>query len=227
MRGLFITGTGTDVGKTRVARALAAALKADGRAVVALKPIETGVTDEPADAIALAEACGHPDVANAGGFYRVEPPLAPYAAMIVGETAPPSPTQLVASIDAAAKRVRADFVLVEGAGGLQVPLDAAYTMADLALALGMPIMIVAADRLGVLSNVLTCFQSATADGLRVAGVVLHQIEQIDGPLQATNVQILRERLHCPVYVFSPGGADIDADFARCAKDAGMLDVALA
>jgi len=87
--GLFVGGTGTGVGKTYVARALARALSREaGRAVAALKPLETGCDPDPLDALALAGACGRPELAHHRGLYRVPPPLAPYAATLGGLPAP-------------------------------------------------------------------------------------------------------------------------------------------
>ena len=80
IRSAFITGVSTAVGKTYLSRGLTRALEQRGRAVCALKPLETGVTNEPSDAVALARACGRPELAQASGLYRHPLPLAPYAA---------------------------------------------------------------------------------------------------------------------------------------------------
>ena len=81
MKGLFISGASTGVGKTFVTRSLAAALTAQNRRVAAIKPVETGMKDEASsDAAALARACGRPEVANDPGFYRGKLAVSPYAA---------------------------------------------------------------------------------------------------------------------------------------------------
>ena len=79
MKGAFITATGTGVGKTWLASALATACVQRGKRVAAIKPIETGVNPDPVDALALARACGNESLANAPGLYRAKEPLAPYA----------------------------------------------------------------------------------------------------------------------------------------------------
>jgi len=218
--GLFVTGTSTAVGKTHISRGLTRALWLAGRRPVAIKPIETGVTTESGDATALARACQRPELAAAAGLYRATLPLAPYAAALhTDDTAP--------SLAAIAGRVRelaagAGTLVVEGAGGLLVPLDAHNTMAELAAALELPLLIVARDELGVLSAVLTCAESARARGLPIAAVVLSAHAPLAGdPSPATNQRILRERLRLPVLGF-PRCDDDDDALARAAEAAGLL-----
>jgi dethiobiotin synthetase len=161
MRGLTITGTGTGVGKTFVTRAIACALRRAGQRVAALKPYETGVDDErPVDAIALAAACGRPELASAAAFYRARASVAPFAATLLGEaTAPTAQAIAAAVIDVSAD---ADVVLVEGAGGLFVPIGPKETFADVARAVGHPILLVAVNVLGALSHVLTAVSPGAA-----------------------------------------------------------------
>ena len=96
----------------------------------------------------------------------------------------------------------AEVLLVDGAGGLLAPLDARHDCTDLARRLELPLLLVARDQLGVLSHVLTCFESARARALPVAGVILsrHEHDSLDPSLR-TNQRILQERLECPVRVF--------------------------
>jgi dethiobiotin synthetase len=116
-----------------------------------------------------------------------------------------------------------DRVLVEGAGGLLVPLDREHTMADLALALDYPLLLVAPDRLGVLSHVLTAYEAAMTRKLRIAAVVLTQVERDspDDPSRATNTRILRERLDSPVLQF-PHVDDNDDMLAAAAVASGLI-----
>ncbi len=190
MRGLFVTGTGTGVGKTSVSCALARALRAAGRDVVALKPIETGVEDAgPTDALALAEACGRPEVANDARWYRARAALSPYAAHLEGEPAP----DLEEIVHATREHARGRLVIVEGAGGLLVPLTRHATIADVAATLDLPLVVVAPDRLGVLSEVLTTIECAERRGLRVAMLALNRFGTPD-PSVRSNLRILAERL---------------------------------
>ena len=176
--GLFITGVSTSVGKTYVTRGLTRALARSGRWPAALKPIETGADPEPLDAIALARAAGRLELARAPGLYRAALPLSPYAAALETQTAPPEIETLVARIRELA--ADSDTLLIEGAGGLLVPLDAQRTMAELAVALDLPLLLVARDELGVLSSVLSCAESARIRKLRVAAVILSAHARIEG-----------------------------------------------
>lgn len=215
----FITATGTGSGKTWVARALARSLVRAGRSVVALKPIETGCTPDPIDALALARACAQPALAHAPGLYRAALPLAPHAVAL--ETGAPAPdlAELVRSVRSLASH--AEHLLVEGAGGLLAPLDATHTMADLARALELPLLLVAPDALGVLSHVLTAVESAHARALPIAAVVLVAHAHTADASTRTNRRILAERLDAPVLAF-PHTIDDDDALADAAERTGLL-----
>jgi dethiobiotin synthetase len=194
-RGLFVTGTGTGTGKTTVAASLARALLAQGVDVAAIKPVETGVLgDDPADADELADACGEQALARDPAWFRATAALSPYAATLEGD--PPLDVPVVV------RRMREIIdrhrvTLVEGAGGLLVPLDPLRTIADLARAAALPLLIVAPDRLGVLSDVLTTVAAAERADLEIGGVVLCAARESD-PSSRTNAAILADRLEAPV-----------------------------
>ena len=129
MSGLLITGTDTGVGKTFVACALAHALRAGGRRVTVMKPVETGVTGVPDDARRLREAAADPAALDEICPYRLRAPLAPVvAARLEGVTID------LARLEALIRRrlENADVLLVEGAGGLLVPIADSVTWADVA-----------------------------------------------------------------------------------------------
>jgi len=218
--GFFITATATGAGKTYVTRALSLALRQAGRHPAAIKPAETGVVGDPLDALALARACNRPRLTRAAGLYRAALPLSPYAASLEDGIACPEPAALAAVIlDLAAD---ADCLLVEGAGGLLVPLTATASMADLARELALPLLIVAPDQLGVLSSVLTCVESASARKLDVAAVILSaRAPNTDDPSPRTNRRILQERLSAPVLSF-PFCSDDDVALADAARNCGLL-----
>ncbi|HEX7290165.1 MAG TPA: dethiobiotin synthase [Conexibacter sp.] len=172
MRGLFVTATGTGVGKTVVAASILAALRARGERAVPFKPVVTG-TDEPADAdwppddelLALAAGVRPQDVTAA----RFGPPVSPHlAAESAG--APLDPALLRGAFDARA--AEAETVVVEGVGGLLVPLARDYLVRDLAVDLRLPLVVVASPGLGTINHTLLTLEAARAAGLRVAGVVL-------------------------------------------------------
>jgi dethiobiotin synthetase len=168
--GLFITGTDTGVGKTVVACALARALRAREIDVGVLKPSETGVGERgPLDALALREAAGADDPLD---DVCPEPRALPAAPAVAGE-AEGRPIDL-GRIRAAHARIRArhSVVLVEGAGGLLVPLAGETRMADLAAELGHPLLVVARGALGTVNHTLLTLEVAAARRLALAGVVV-------------------------------------------------------
>ncbi|HEX5656329.1 MAG TPA: dethiobiotin synthase [Polyangiales bacterium] len=225
MRGIFVSGTGTGVGKTFVTRAIAAALHASGKRVAAIKPVETGVVgDQASDAAALAQASGRPELAEARGFYRHELPLAPYAAALETGTPPPAVRTLVDAVHQAARG--SELALVEGAGGLFVPIDRRDTMAELVAALGLPLLLVAPNALGVLSTALTTAECARVRGIELRGIVLIDPKSAaEDPSVRTNARILDERLGAPVFEF-PQTDDSDAALAAAAASSGLLSVVL-
>jgi len=183
---LFITGTDTGVGKTFVACALARAFRERGRRVAVMKPVETGVEGEPADALALRGAA---DPAPLDDIcpYRLRAPLAPaVAARLEGVTI--DVARLVALV--ARRRQEADVLLVEGAGGLVVPLDARTTYAELAARAGLPLLIVGANRLGVINHCALTARVAAAAGLAVRGFVLSQPAPTTDASAATNAEAI-------------------------------------
>jgi len=187
-RGVFVTGTDTGVGKTVVACALVRGLRARGINAGAMKPIETGVGPTgPADAIALRDAAGSGDPLADVCPQAFALPAAPVvAARAEGRVVDLAP------IDAAYARLRArhPFLVVEGAGGLLVPVtEGGLAMADLAQRLGLPVLIVARGALGTINHTHLSLVTARSRGLAVAGVV---ISHADGPLAAAELANLEQ-----------------------------------
>jgi len=185
LRGLFVTGTDTEVGKSVVAAALTAALAADGTAVAAFKPVVTGLDepagDKPPDHELLAACAGMraQDVAP----LRFGPPVSPHlAAELAGVTI--DPAQLVAVARAAARR---GTLIAEGVGGLLVPLTSGgYLVRDLIAELGLPVVIAARPGLGTINHTLLTVEVARAAGLDVRGVVLTPWPEAPTAMQASN-----------------------------------------
>lgn len=173
MRGLFVTGTDTGVGKTVVAGAVVAALARErGMRVGAFKPVVTGL-DEPPDPCwphdheLLAAAAGTTPEAVAP--HRYGPPASPHlAAELAGE--PLAFDDLVACARAAG--AAADVLVVEGVGGLLVPLTDDHPIRDLARALELPLLIAARPGLGTINHTLLTVEAARAAGLHVTAVVM-------------------------------------------------------
>jgi dethiobiotin synthetase len=177
-QGIFITGTDTGVGKTFFACGLAALLKASGYRVGVMKPVETGCDRgdgklTPQDALALKEASGCQMPLENICPYQLREPLAP------GVAAEREDTRIdIDRLMVIYNEIRAthDVTLVEGAGGLLVPLLPSYTFADFACVLKIPIIVIAANRLGVINHLLLTLEHASCRGLRVLGYVLNQLE---------------------------------------------------
>ena len=172
MRGVFVTGTDTEAGKSVVAACVCAALAARGKRVAAFKPVVTGIDEEAGelgyDHELLASA------ANAGqrpedvAPYRFGPPVSPHlAAELAGIVI--EPPELVAAARAAGGE---DVLVCEGVGGLLVPITPGYLVRDLAVDLGVPVVIAARPGLGTINHTLLTVEAARAGGLRVAGVVM-------------------------------------------------------
>lgn len=198
--GLFVTGTGTEVGKTYVAALIARALRAAGLRVGVYKPVASGFqSPEESDAWQLWEAAGKPrtldEVCPQQFAAAVAPPV---AAEMEGRTV--DERLLVSGLDV--WRQDSDFLLVEGAGGLLSPLSQNMYGADLAVELGLPIVVVSANRLGTINDTLQSLVTASTyrGGMPVAGVVLnapHDHNDNDESL-TTNLAQLRQRSPAPV-----------------------------
>jgi len=192
MKGAFVTATGTGVGKTWLACALATACVQKGKRVAAIKPIETGVDPDPTDALQLARACHDPSLARATGLYRAREPLAPYA---IEKRGGPS----VGSLRALSKRIRelasnADYAIVEGVGGVLVPLDREHTIADLAALLDLQTILIARNALGVLSYTLTAMEALRKRNVSVRAIVLNHVDRShrDDLSRASNAEVLAD-----------------------------------
>jgi dethiobiotin synthetase len=185
MRGVFVTGTGTAVGKTIVAAATCAALAAEGQPVVAFKPVVTGL-DEPAgawplDHELLATAAGGGQAPDDVAPYRFGPPVSPhYAAELAGETI--EPARLLSVARAAGDRP----LVAEGVGGLLVPITLGYLVRDLAVDLGLAVVIAAHTGLGTINHTLLTVEAARAAGLHVAGVVMTPWPDQPQPIEQSN-----------------------------------------
>lgn len=191
-RALFVTGTDTGVGKTLVACALIRGLRARGLDAGGIKPVETGVgADGPLDAIALRAAAGARDPLEDVCPQQFALPAAPVVAARAEGRAVDWP-----AIEAAWERVAArhDVVVAEGAGGLLVPIDDARTMADLAAAFELPLLVVARAALGTVNHTLLTLEAADARHLPVAGVVISHAEPELSAADAANLGALRAAL---------------------------------
>ncbi len=184
MRGVFVTGTGTEVGKTIVAAAIARTLSAAGESVAVFKPAVTGLDDpgEP-DHELLRRAAGSAQADAEIAPYRYGPPASPHlAAETAGERI--DPVALLAAARAAGKT--SDALVCEGVGGLLVPLAPAFLVRDLAAELGLPLVLAAAPGLGTINHTLLSLEAARAAGLEVTSVVLTPWPAAPSEVEASN-----------------------------------------
>jgi dethiobiotin synthetase len=168
--GVFVTGTGTEVGKTVVAAVLAQTLAREGKRVAVFKPAVTGLDERgEADHDLLRRAAGSAQGDEEIAPYRYGPPASPHlAASLAGKEI--EPARLLEATCAAA--AGADTLVCEGVGGLMVPLSPGYLVRDLASELGYPLVVVASPGLGTINHTLLTLESARAAGLEVSTVVL-------------------------------------------------------
>jgi len=179
MRGLFVTATDTGVGKTEVACALLASARARGLDAVGLKPAQSGAAlGERSDAERLRDACGAAEPLEAICPYSLAAPLAPaVAARIEGREI--SFARVLEAARALAARHAA--IVVEGAGGLLVPLTERETYADLAAALALPVVVVARAGLGTVNHTALTVEALRRRGLAVAAIVMNRTVAEDDP----------------------------------------------
>lgn len=176
MRGLFVTGTGTGVGKTVLSAALLAAMAAAGERVRAHKPVVTGVDEPdsehwPADHVMLARASGMDPEAVAP--LRYGPAVSPHlAAELAGERIDPARVLEAVPADRGDGDKGEAILVVEGVGGLLVPLAERFTVRDLARQLGLPIVLAARPGLGTINHTLLTLEAARSAELEVRAVVL-------------------------------------------------------
>ena len=224
--GLFVTGTDTGVGKTRVACALLRAYAASGRRAVGMKPVAagalpgaSGLSNEDVDLLRRASnVCAPGELVNP---YCFEPAIAPHLAAAEAGVAIELP-RIVAAY--AGLSALAEHVVVEGAGGFLVPLGGGLSMADIAGALSLPIVLVVGMRLGCLNHAMLTCESIRRRRLRLAGWVANCIEPHMQRLQ-DNVAALHERISAPLLdlvPYEPGPAFPRALDAAVLRAAGII-----
>lgn len=237
----FVTATGTDVGKTFVTAGLLRALRRHQSDARAIKPVLSGFDDDSADSwpatdpaallVAQGDAVSIENIAALSPF-RFRAPLSPdMAAKREGRE-----LSFDAVVDFCRDRVRSASgpLLIEGVGGVLVPLDDENTVAEWAKALDLETIVVTRGALGMLSHTLTAVESLRARNVRVGAVVINQgvddaavrLDAPDAPTTAETVAVLRRHLkkdghQAPIVVVLPS-APSDADFDALAGALGLL-----
>lgn len=239
MHGAFVTGTGTGVGKSIVAAALLAALRQQGRAVLASKPLLSGLDEPPPapwphdhDLLALVTGGAAETIAP----LRFGPPVSPHlAARLAGVTIGVDAlvegilrryaerrAALRAEPTATPGGIRDPFVVVEGAGGLLVPIDdAGVSIASLAVALELPLVIAAHPGLGTINHVQLTLEAARARAIPIAGVVLTPWPAEPTLIERDNRAFLESHAGVPVHALPPVARPDARELAAAGLAAGL------
>ncbi|MBT6717541.1 MAG: dethiobiotin synthase [Nitrospina sp.] len=212
MNGFFITGTDTSVGKTVVTACLATLYKSQGMKVGVMKPIETGVDPEcssaaNSDAKFLMEVSGNNDAETEVCPYRLKTPASPYqSAQIAGTMI--KPATLLENFKVL--QSRHDKVLVEGIGGLMVPITPRYDVADLALEMGLPLIIVSRTQVGTLNHTLLTINAAQQRGLKIKGIILNSSDKLND-IEKQQGKLINELSDTPILGTCPLIKDISPE----------------
>jgi dethiobiotin synthetase len=201
INGLFVTGTDTDVGKTLIAAGLTGALRRQGLNAGYFKPIQSGCPEQegrllPTDALRVRDLAGLPESLEALTPITLRFPLAP------GVAAAREGVKVDLEKVAAAFRDlagRYDFLVVEGAGGLYVPLvDTGFLVLDLARWLRLPLLVVARAGLGTINHTALTVLAARQAGLPLAGVILNRCSPVPGLAEQTNPAVIAAITGVPI-----------------------------
>ncbi|MCE2960393.1 MAG: dethiobiotin synthase [Akkermansiaceae bacterium] len=205
----FITGTDTGVGKTYITKLLVESLRAEGKYAVGFKPISCGDRD---DAAILAAVSGNLPLDEVNPLH-FSSGVAPHVAALL-ENKTIHPAEIIASYQTISEKY--DPVIVEGAGGWEVPITENYFVSDLAKDLNLPVILVAANRLGAINHILLTLAAIEAKGLKCAGIILNQLEdEMDTPMitnkgiieSLTNIPLLDHIIHSQDFI-SPELMDV-------------------
>jgi dethiobiotin synthetase len=198
-RGVFVTGTGTEVGKTVAAAAIARTLAREGQRVAVFKPAVTGLDEGvETDHALLRRASGSGQSDEEIAPYRYGPPASPHlAAALAGEEIDPGLLRQAAATAAE----NADAIVCEGVGGLLVPLSPTYLVRDLAADLGYPLVVVASPGLGTINHTLLTVEAARAAGLEVAAIVLNPWPEEPTEVERSNRETIAKLAAAPVLTF--------------------------
>ncbi len=193
IKGFFITGTDTGVGKTFVAAGLIRAMKDHGLNVCPMKPAETGCSVSkgqlvPEDTVTLMKASGVDEPMDVINPYRFRKPLAPSIAAELEHVFIEKRVICNAYKKLAGKY---DVIIMEGAGGIMVPLHKQYLYLDLLRDLGLPVLIIARPDLGTINHSLLTIEAARNKGIEVLGLVFNHTEKTKNDIsQKTNPEII-------------------------------------
>ncbi len=217
--GYFITGTDTECGKTEIALGLMHLLQGGGRSVVGMKPVASGavVTEDGLrndDAQRILQQCSIPVPYDLINPYAFAPPIAPHLA--AGQTGQKISFELILECQERLSTL-ADMVVVEGVGGWRVPLGPDGDVSDLALALGLPVILVVGVRLGCINHALLSVDAIKSKGLTLAGWVANVMDPEMLELDA-NLDTLQREIDVPCLGVAPNMRPVETGaIADCLK----------
>ncbi|MBN2468349.1 MAG: dethiobiotin synthase [Deltaproteobacteria bacterium] len=205
VRGLFVTGTGTEVGKSIVAGGLAALLREEGVDVGVMKPAESGCETVngrvvAADGEFLRQMAGNDDDLDRVVSYRFTAPVAPGVAAEM-ENVTINPERIIANFNDLAERH--EFLLVEGAGGVLVPLCGDFLVLDLMKLLRLPILVVGRGDLGTINHTLLTVRCVVAENLRPVGIILNNLSAAETVASRTNPGVIERLTDVPIWGVLP------------------------
>ena len=216
MKRLFITGTDTEIGKTRVAAALVRNLVSKGFRVAGMKPVASGCENTPdglrnSDALALIAAANVEMPYEVVNPFAFEPAIAPHiAAQEAGEEID------INHIQACMQNIAADYLVTEGFGGWCVPIGGGRMLVDIARCVADEVILVVGMRLGCINHALLTAAQIGHDGLPLKGWIANYVDP-DMPVQAENLQTLKDLMPAPLIGEMPwGGSAIeDSELIMC------------
>lgn len=221
VKGIFVTGTDTDVGKTVIAAGLAGLFKEKGLKVVVMKPIQTGAIKREGELVPklvsldiefAIKTSGVTEDINLLNPYCLEPPVAPLVASQLTGVLIDIKKILAAYTELAS---RYDIIIVEGAGGILVPILNDYLMIDLIKDLGLPVLIVTKPSLGTINHTLLTIKQLQSENIRVLGVVINGYKEDEaGISERTNPQIIEDLSKVPILGIIPYSSEISLEKSK-------------
>jgi dethiobiotin synthetase len=224
MNGIFVTGTDTDVGKTIISSGLAAVLKEKKMDIGVFKPLLSGISrDHPESDTSLLKqlsrtSLSHEEITP----FQFKEPLAPYVAgKLEGREVGIEDVLHHWEV----LRGKHEYFIVEGAGGISVPLGENFLVSDLIKALQLPIVIVARPNLGTVNHIFLTVQYAKSLGLKIAGIVINGISDDPDLAEKTNPKLIEELCGVPILGITPKLKEItEENIKKMVKD--HIDVTL-
>jgi adenosylmethionine-8-amino-7-oxononanoate aminotransferase len=207
-KGIFVTGTGTGVGKTLCSAILLKLLREQGIDAVPMKPVQTGGESDIKSQLELAGVASNPAELSLMNPYCYEPACSPHLAAQIAQR----PIELSAISKALIElQSKHEFVIVEGAGGVLVPLDAEHSMVDLMIELELPVVVVASSQLGTINHTLLTLEALKSRGVSVLGLIItdHDSNAEDDFIANDNVALFERSAGFPVLMRVPYLAEIN------------------